>query len=176
MRRVSVQTARKERTDKKRQVAPTISGELKREIERLAYILDRPVKDVGVCLCREGLSERDVVNVLASYFQRGSLRFGSTVYRGNFENPKLGDMTLGHRTERVSLRFERADYEDMRLLADLLDATVARAVGFLLGVSLAHKDVIDRMLARYGHRHTLTDDMAAEIKRLDRYVRRASYK
>ena len=68
---------RKVRSDKKRDVKPTISSNLKHCIYRLSYITSTPVKDVAETLCEKGLRSRKVMDYLSTYFRR-DLKFANT--------------------------------------------------------------------------------------------------
>ncbi|MDA6082696.1 hypothetical protein OSJ97_24410, partial [Escherichia coli] len=59
---------RKTRSDKKRDVKPTISIDLKNCIYRLSYITNTPVKDVIETICEKGLQSRKVMEYLSEYF------------------------------------------------------------------------------------------------------------
>lgn len=171
-RKNKIEDARKERSDKKVQVAPIISVKLKREIERLAYITDQPIKYVGELLCYEGIHTKDVVETLTPYFQRGAHRIGNTLVLGSTENKSLRERTDNDVTDRISIRFPQRDYADIRLLADLLDVSASRAVALLLDASIRHPTIIERMLQQYNLRNSLDDVYTAEIRKLMKYVNR----
>lgn len=171
-RKKKIEVERKERSDKKVQVAPIISVKLKTEIERLAFITDQPIKYVGELLCYEGVHTKDVVESLTPYFQRGSLRLGNSLFLGSTENKSLRERTDDDNTDRISIRFPQRDYADIRLLADLLDVSPSRAVAILLDASIRYPAIIERMIQRYNLRNSLDDEFKAEIRRLMRFVNR----
>ncbi|MDV2888137.1 hypothetical protein RYX45_23525, partial [Alkalihalophilus pseudofirmus] len=72
---------RKTRSDKKRDVKPTVSSNLRDCIYRLSYITQTPVKDVVEILCEKGLKSRKVVEYLSQYFRR-DFQFINTLFIG----------------------------------------------------------------------------------------------
>lgn len=165
---------RKERSDKKVHVGPTISVKLKAEIGRLAFILGQPVKDVGVFLFMEGIHEREVMERFTPYFQRGILRIGQSLYYGHADNPSLRDTNVHGETDRISIRFEKRDFEDVQLLADLLDVSASRAVGLMLDASIRHIGIIELLLQKHNKRYHFDELTLAEMKKLMRYINRNS--
>lgn len=162
---------RKERSDKKAQVAPTVDAKLKKEIERFAFILDQPVKFVGEVICDEAIRVRDVVELIAPYFQRGVLRFENSLYYGSEENESLRDVPFSNVTDRISIRFEKHDYANIQTLANLLDVSPSRTVAILLDSGLRHPRVIETVVMKYNHRGLIRDDaIQTEFKRLMKFV------
>lgn len=160
---------RKVRSDKKREVQPTISVSLKMEIERLGYILDIPVKDVGQGLCYEGVHDEAVLDYLSPHF-RGNVRSGKTIYFGNpEEEPPRAPLTFKKKA-RISIRFPQEEYGDIKLLATTFDVTPSRAVAILLDASIRNVYIIETMLQMYNERMSLDDGVKRELKALMRYV------
>ncbi|MCM3068585.1 hypothetical protein M3568_19950 [Priestia flexa] len=73
---------RKIRSDKKRDVKPSLPIDLKECVYRLSYITNTPVKNVIESICISGLASSKVMDYLSNYFRRG-FSFGSTVYMGD---------------------------------------------------------------------------------------------
>lgn len=161
---------RKERSDKKVQVAPTVCVELKKEIERLAFITDQPVKYIGELLCHEGIYTIAVMERVARYFQRGTLRLEHMLFFGNSDNPSLKDVEFDEPTDRVYIRFPQQDFKNIKLLADLLDVNPSRATAELLDASIRHPHVIEAMLSKYNVR-TDGRDVSADTRKLMKYVK-----
>lgn len=160
------------RPDKKIHVGPTVSVILKREIERLAFITDQPVKFIGEMLFYEGVHTNDILERLAPYFQRGALRVERTLYYGHLENPNLKEREDDDETDRVSIRFTQRDYEDVRLLADLLDVTPSRAVAIMLDASIRHPNIVETIMLHYNHRSSFSVEVDLELRKFMRYVKR----
>lgn len=161
---------RKERSDKKQQVAPTISVKLKLEIERLAYITDQPVKRIGELLTYEGIHNRDVTEQFTPYLQRGILRVEGTLFYGSTENPSFRDRKDAGQSDRISIRFEQRDYEEIRMLADLLDVSPTKTVALLLDASIRHPEIVEFILHKYTLRNPLEENILSEIRKLMRFI------
>ncbi|WP_252503300.1 hypothetical protein [Sporosarcina sp. Marseille-Q4943] len=161
---------RKERSDKKVHVGPTISVKLKAEIERLSFILDQPIQDLGVMLFMEGIHEREVMEHFAPHFQKGILRIENTLFYGSEESPSLGDTKIHGETDRISVRFVKRDYEDVQLFADLLGVSPTRAVAIMLDASIRHIGIIELLLQKHNNRYHFDEVVSAELKKLMRYI------
>lgn len=171
-RKKKAEAERKERSDKKKQVAPYISVELKQEIERLAFITDQPIKWIGELLTYYGIHNKDVTERFAPYFQRGILRVSNTLYYGSPENPHVNNDAIQTQTSRISIRFTQRDYEDVSLLANLLDVTPSRAVSLLLDASIKHPEIIEHILQTHNNRMSFDEVTTAELRKFMRYVNR----
>lgn len=160
---------RKIRSDKKREVKPTIPVSLIRQIERLAFVTDQPVMFVGEMLCYEGIHTQDVIQYLSPYF-RGHVRLQHATYFGYPEapRPEFIDSTSST-TDRISIRFTQRDYEDIKLLSTTLDVTPSRAVAILLDASMRHTEIIQTMIKDFNQRKSFDDICTAEIRKLIKF-------
>lgn len=168
----SLEVERKVRSDKKQQVAPTISVKLKTEIERLAFITDQPVKRIGELLSYEGIHNRDITEQFVPYLQKGILRVEKTLFYGSKENPSLRDRTNDDKTDRISIRFEQRDFVDIETLADLLYVSPTRTVALLLDAGIRHPEIVEYILQKHTLRNPLEDMVLSEIRKLMRYINR----
>ena len=101
---------RKVRSDKKRDIKPTISLELKDSIYRLAFITRTPVKDVCELLVKNALFENEeIIKDLSRNFRR-DIRINNTLYVGHLKNERIAKIEDGE-TERISFRLTNDDYE-----------------------------------------------------------------
>ncbi|MDN4608650.1 hypothetical protein [Sporosarcina highlanderae] len=161
---------RKQRSDKKRQVAPTISMELRDTIYRLNYITGIPVKDVCEAICHSGLSSRKVIEHLSQYFRR-DLYFGNTLYRGVPERPPQFRKIPAGKTGRVSTRLRARDYELLSALAYSLDCTPSRATAILLNAAIRDTDFLNSYIREY-LRKELDERRMEELRKVLRYLRK----
>lgn len=122
---------RKVRSDKKRDVKPSISVELKDAIYRLSYITSTPVKDVCEALCRNAITNKRIMDEISNYFRR-NIRINNTLYFGSPDNPRIYTKKMANKSERISLRLDQEMYEFMYSLSYALDCSVSRAVAVLL--------------------------------------------
>ena len=159
---------RKVRSDKKRQVKPTISIYLREAIYRLSYITVTPVKDVAERICEDGLISRKVIEKLSQNFRR-PVRLGNTVYMGDLERTSLSGKAPREQSERISIAFKQHTYEDITALAYALDVTPSRATALLLDVSIRDSAFINKYF--HDHlKHQLDDNRMAELKKVIKYL------
>lgn len=119
------------RSDKKRDVKPFVTVELKDAIYRLSYITETPVKDVCEELCIFSLNQNYIIEEFSQYFVR-KIRIKNTIYFGDLDNPRIHTKKLGGRTERISLRLKPETYEFIYTLSYALNCSVSRVVAILL--------------------------------------------
>ncbi|HGE5798668.1 hypothetical protein [Bacillus thuringiensis] len=90
-----IEQERKVRKDKKVDIKPTISVDLKECIYRLSYITNKPVKDVALHICDYALHSKEIMEILSESFRRNL-----TIHnRGSAEIR----VKIGHRLELTSI-------------------------------------------------------------------------
>jgi hypothetical protein len=159
---------RKVRSDKKRDVKPTISSNLKHCIYRLSYITSTPVKDVAETLCEKGLRSRKVMDYLSTYFRR-DLKFSNTIYIGDFERESLQRKVQAGKNERITIRFTQLSYEHISSLARALDVTPSKATALLLDASIRNTNLLNAFVKTYLHDH-LDGNRMKELKEVLKYI------
>jgi hypothetical protein len=159
---------RKVRSDKKRDVKPTISSNLKHCIYRLSYITSSPVKDVAETLCEKGLRSRKVMDYLSTYFRR-DLKFANTIYLGDFERESLQRKVQAGKNERITIRFTQSSYEHISSLARALDVTPSKATALLLDASIRNTHLLNAFVKTYLHDH-LDGNRMKELKEVLKYI------
>ena len=153
---------RKIRSDKKRDVKPTISVDLRELIYRISYITSTPVKDVAEEICKHGITSQKVVELLSAKFRR-SVMIGNTMYIGDLGRVSSQRDQSEEERERISIRFKQGDYEDITTLAFGLDVTPSRAVALLLDVGIRNNDFINNYFEKYVS-DQLDERRTAELK------------
>ncbi|QIG62546.1 hypothetical protein [Sporosarcina phage Lietuvens] len=159
---------RKRRSDRKRDVKPTITHELRECIYRLSYITSTPVKDVAEAICINGVSEPKVIGYLSHHFRR-DIRFARTVYRSNPDSTPIKKRGLSGQTARITIRFKTDTYDTISAMAYALDCTVSRACALLLDASVRDGNFIDEFVQSYMERN-LDAERMRELKRVLKYV------
>lgn len=154
---------RKTRSDKKRDIKPTVRLDLKDALYRLSYITYTPVKDVAENLVIAVLGDVEVINHLSQYFKR-DLKFNSTLYRGHAANPHVGHKDTG-KTERITTRFKASNYETVAVLAYALDCTPSRATTVLLEIAVRNIRFINTYVKTYLG-STLTEKQMIELRNM----------
>ncbi|WP_337970276.1 hypothetical protein [Virgibacillus salexigens] len=159
---------RKTRSDKKRDIKPTISLDLKNCIYQLSYITNTPVKDIIETLCVKGIHSRKVIEYLSQYFRR-SYEFKSTVYMGDPEKESLQRKYSSNKNERVTTRFTNDSYEAIAQLANALDVTPSKATALLLDASIRNTNLLDAFVKKHLHDH-LDNNRMKELRQVLKYI------
>lgn len=145
---VMMKKKRKTRSDKKRDVKPTISYDLKQCIYRLSYITNTPVKDVVEILCEKGLKSKKVIDQLSKYFRR-NLQYRNTFYMGDSQRESLQRKNYSVHNERITTRFSQQTFENIKSLSDALDVTPTMATALLLNASVKNTNIINAFVKHY---------------------------
>ncbi|MEK4966785.1 hypothetical protein MKX29_03665 [Cytobacillus sp. FSL R7-0696] len=159
---------RQTRSDKKKDIKPTISIDLKNCIYQLSYVTNQPVKDIVEILCEKGLQSRKVMEYLSQYFRR-DYQFFNTTFFGQLERESLQRKYQSPKNERVSVRFTQWTYEDIRKLSDALDVTPSKATALLLDASVWNANLLNAMVKLFLHEQ-LDQSRMDELKRVMKYV------
>jgi hypothetical protein len=161
---------RKTRSDKKRDIKPTIPITLKESIYRLSYITNTPVKDVSEYLLVSGLQSKKIMDELSNYFRRG-LIIGNTVFIGDLERTSIQQKRRGGKKERITIRVDASTYENINSLAYALDCTPSTAAAILLEVSIQDVHNVNRYAKRY-FKNKLDETRMRELKEILKYIER----
>ncbi|MET3658550.1 hypothetical protein [Sporosarcina psychrophila] len=163
---------RKVRSDRKRDIKPTVPHELRECIYRLAYITDTPVKDVAEAVCINGIHTPKVIGHLSQYFRR-DIRFTNTnmntIYRSNPNCMPISRRALAGQTARITIRFKSETYDTISAIAYALDCTVSRTCALLLDASVRDGDFINEFVRKYLEAN-LDAERVRELKKILRYV------
>lgn len=159
---------RKVRSDKKKELKPTINYRLHDCVYRLSYITNTPVKDVGVEICKSGLSSRKVIELLSKKFRR-NYKFKQTVYIGDLERESNRVKTLEGLKKRITLRFDQNDSEQICELAYALDVTPTTAAAILLDAAVKNTDIVNVYLKQYVE-ETLDEARMRELKEVLKFI------
>lgn len=159
---------RKVRSDKKRDVKPTISIELKNCIYRLSYITNTPVKDVVEMICEKGLQSRKVIEYLSHYFRR-EYQFLNTIYMGDSQRESLQRKCQPGKNERITTRFSQETFENIKSLSNALDVTPTKAAALLLDASVRNTNLLNAFVKTYLH-GTVDKMRMKELKQVLHYI------
>lgn len=160
---------RKTRSDKKRDVKPTVPIELKDNIYRASRLCNMPVKNFAEELCRKGNGSNEVTSQLSPYFVR-DVRLSNTVYFGREENEKPPRPRV--LSERLSIRFVRQDYQNIELLAYTMSVTPSFAAALLLDKSIRNPAIINELLSDRMDVQSLSENDKLELKKLMKFIRK----
>lgn len=138
---------RKTRSDKKVDVKPTMTLELKNNLYTFSRLCNEPVKDVAEKLVMDAATSKVVIDDICRWFRR-DYRYGNTVVVGNANRPKL-KMIYNDVTSKVTIRFKREDYDLICNLAHALDLTPTSTAGLLIRVSLKNIDFMQQYCTKH---------------------------
>lgn len=162
------QSKRKTRSDKKRDVKPTISVQLKDSVYRLSFITKKPVKDVCEDLIHNSLfGNKEILQRLSRHFKR-TIQLNNTIYRGDLENESVYDVT-GAENERISFRVTNHVHEFLYNLSYVLDCSVSKVGGVLIYESITDGGFIESYLQ--GYLNSLDQSRKQELKQLLKYMK-----
>ncbi|MEC0526233.1 hypothetical protein P8822_00190 [Bacillus sonorensis] len=159
---------RKTRSDKKKDVKPTVPVNLKSCVYRLSYITNTPVKDVVEIVCEKGLKSKNVIDCLSKHFRR-DFQYLNTFYLGDLNNDSLQSKRPLCHTERLTTRFTQATYENICSLSYALDVTPTRATALLLDASIRNTNVLNAFVKNYLHQQ-LDGQRMKELKQVLKYI------
>lgn len=139
---------RKVRSDKKKDVKPTVPVELHDCISRISYITNTPMKDVAEFICVQGMFSREVLDVLSPNFRR-NFSLGNILYVGDLHRIQERSVKKEGSKKRLTIRFRQEDYDQLAELAHALDVTVSSAVSILLEISIKNHHIVDAYFTSY---------------------------
>lgn len=139
---------RRERSDKKVRINPTVSIELYNFIEDLSYVTSKPIKDVAEFFCLESLESRKVIEQMSKWFKK-DLKFNNTVY--------IGDSNLFHKRtvkvdgskRRIYLKFTKPFAEQLSLMSGVVGMTLSSTTYLLLHFACKDINILDKFLNLY---------------------------
>lgn len=143
-----MERVRKVRSDKKRDVKPTVPLMLKECVDRLSYITNRPIKDISEEICIHGLYSRKVTELLSEKFRR-NYNFKNTVFVGDLNRESVQKEKIKGIKERITIRFQQDIYEKINSLSYALDVTPTKATALLLDATIRNSEFINQFLEKH---------------------------
>lgn len=144
---LKVEKVRKIRSDKKRDVKPTVPLALKECIDRLSYITSIPIKDISEEICLYGLYSRKVIELLSEKFRR-NYNFKNTLFVGDLNRESVQKQRIKGIKQRITIRFQQDVYEKINSLSYALDVTPTKATALLLDVAIRDNEFIVQFLEK----------------------------
>lgn len=169
---MTIQKGRKVRSDKKREVKPTLKTDLKECLYRLSYITNTPVKELAERMCMKGITSQSVLSYLSNSFRR-TVRVGSTLYMGNLDRPSLQVKSKSTLTSKITIKFSQSTYDAICVIAYALDVTPTRATALLLHASLYHSDFTNTFV-RTHIENQLDGNRMKELRKVLQYINSSS--
>lgn len=158
---------RKTRSDKKREVKPTISAYIKRNLFTLAKIVDLPLKDVALIMIGDGLFDDRVLKEFQPLMV-SNFCIGNTTYIGNRENHPISIKYRGGK-EKISIRFPSIVYENLRNLSFAIGAPPTTTASLMLRKAMFNSSFMESHVIEYS-RHIENVQRVDELKRFIEYL------
>lgn len=155
------------RSDKKKDVKPTIRIELKDAIYRLAFITKTPVKDVCESMINFAVSDSSIINILAPYFIR-DIRMNNSILKGHLDNPRYEKFESGN-CERITLRLTQGSHNNVTILAYATDLNPSRVCAILLNTCMHDFRFLNYYTSQY-LQNELSYNQMVELKEMLRYI------
>ena len=159
---------RKVRSDAKKDVKSTLSIELKDAIYRLAFLTNTPVMHVAELLFVHSITNTEIVDRVAMYFQREVLLNGK-MYRGSLSNPSVSKQKNDGQKDRIHFRLTRQSYEILAVFAYALGCSHSKACAVLLEECIHESDFISNYVEQHLENH-VSNDYMNELREFMRYV------
>lgn len=159
---------RKVRNDRKRDIKPTVSIELKDCIYRLSFITDTPVKDVVEEILIAGSSRLKVISYLSQYFVR-DIRIEHVIYFGHTDRTPIKKRSYTGDVERISTRVTQQMYESLSAFAYSMDCSVSRACALLIDATVRDTDFVNDFAKQYIEKN-VDESRMKELKKVLSYI------
>lgn len=161
------ESIRKRRSDKKRDVKPTIDVNLKDAIYRLSFVTRTPVKEVCEELCLYSLNNRNIRDNISNYIRR-DIRLDNTFFNGKRDRKEMPIIASGD-SERISLRLTSEVHEMVNVLGYGLDCSVSKACALLLHQGMNDFEFVNEYVRKY-LADSLDEHTLREVEKIVSYV------
>jgi len=165
---VGVGKGRKARADKKQEVQPWLSIELRNCVHRLSFITGEPIKNVGEAICISGICNKKVISYLSQNFKR-DIRIDNTLYFGDLDRIPVKKRAAAGQNKPISIRFNSQTYEIISVLAFALDCTPSLACALLLDASVRDVDFVNDFVETHLKKN-IDEKQMSELKKVLKYV------
>lgn len=156
------------RTDKKRDVKPTISNYVKDNLYDFAFLTDQPVKDAGLILIEEGLRQDRILCefqplMITNFVMDNHFYFGDA-------NRQPTKIRYRGPTGKVTIKFPNDIYDELRRLAFAIGLTPTSTAAILIHKTLYNRDFMDEH--KYQYLKRIGPSRFAELERFIIEIRR----
>lgn len=142
-------STRKVRSDKKRDVQPVVSIELKTQLFRFSALCKEPMKDVGEKLCDRGSVSTLIMDDINCFFRR-NLSIDNHHYMGYLTRPRL--RILQTNTEKITIKFPQDTFERLYNVAFALDLPLNQTAAVLIKKTLTNPEFMEEYM-RFNLQH-----------------------
>lgn len=157
-------STRKVRSDKKKDVQPVVSFELKRQLFRFAFLCREPLKDAAERLCNQGATSTLIMDEINCYFRR-NIRIDNHTYMGYLDRPRL-QIVQKSNVEKITIKFPQESFEKLYNLSFALDLPLNQTAAVLL-----KKTITNRQFMKEYMENNLQHLTAQEIANVKSYLK-----
>lgn len=142
---------RKIRSDKKRDVKPTVSSYVKDSLYYYAYLVGLPVKDAAFLLIKQGLKSE----IILLQFQKNMMNDYHMPYRIIVGNRKGRPVKVNYTgpTGKVTIKFTQEVYEELRKLAFAMGLPPTTTAALMLRKTLFTREFMDEHIKQFRRIH-----------------------
>lgn len=159
---------RKVRMDKKRDIKPTVSKDLKNCIYSLSFITDTPVKDVIEEILKSGVRRKKVISYLSQYFLR-DIEVEGTIYFGDIDRVPVSKRSLYGRGERVSTRVTQRMHDTLSAFSYIMGCSISRATALIVDATVRDTEFVNDFCKTYIEEN-VDEERMRELKRVLKYI------
>lgn len=160
---------RKVRVDKKTDIKPFVSNELRSCIYRLAFITDTPAKDVIEEILKSGVQRDKVISYLSQYFLK-DIRIKNVVYFG--EKERVPVKTRGFSTvtnPRIFTRVSSELHDVLSVFSYAMECSLSLTCTLLIEATVKDTDFVDDFAKKFISDKVDADRME-ELKKVLKYI------
>lgn len=160
---------RKARSDKKRDIKPTVTKELKDCIYRLSFITNAPIKDVIEEILIAGSERKKVLSHLSQYFLR-DIKIDNTIFIGDIYRMPVGKRTINNgKGERISTRVTSDMHDSLSALGYSMDCSISRACALMLDATVRDADFINEFARKYIEKN-VDEERMRDLRKVLKYI------
>lgn len=142
---------RKVRSDKKREVKPTLANNLKENLCHYSYVTNQPIKDACLFLIEKGLRNDSILRE----FQKimiGDFQTENKLYIGNRKGGFPVKLKWSSKNERVTIKIPQLVYSELNRLSFAVGLSVSATSALMLKAVISSWSFKDEHLMFYMNR------------------------
>lgn len=159
---------RKTRSDKKRDMRPTVAQELYECIDRLSYITNTPQKSISLKLCQVALISTPIIEELSVFFLRDYWSTAHSLYPGHYDRERYS-VTRAAGRKRLTIRPSQNEYACIERLAFSLSITPHATASILIEKALQSVSIVDALVSSR-MQHDLDQNRLRELREVFRFI------
>ena len=140
---------RKTRSDKKKDVKPTLTVKSKRQLYKFCELCELPVKVVAEQLCEKACTSSLILDDINGWFRRDYF-CAPAIHKGYPERPRL-KLIFHEETEKVNMRLRQTTYDQLCDLAYALDLPPTTTAAVLIKMTMKNREFMFEYVRTMNH-------------------------